>query len=261
MLDPIYRKERAVKMTVQDIEQMLEHQREKLRASRHRLQQLELREANQGHNTPPEVKIEIRDLTAQIQKQEIEIDRLQALATEARQVVSYREVIRLKHAATGYWLHSHAINYTHPWTSGQQQITLFEGTNRDDYWVIKGPHGMLETYKEGQRLENGDIIRLEHLATKRNLHSHRNNPSPVTGQQEATAFGDNGIGDTNDNWRIEVEGEGEWQITKRVRLIHVNTGQALHSHAGAYHDSFPTGQQEVTCFSGRDDNDWWYAVR
>jgi hypothetical protein len=31
----------------------------------------------------------------------------------------------------------------------------------------------------------------------------------------------------------------------------------LHSHSGASHKDHTAGQQEVTCFAGRDDNDWW----
>jgi dolichyl-phosphate-mannose--protein O-mannosyl transferase len=42
-----------------------------------------------------------------------------------------------------------------------------------------------------------------------------------------------------------------------MRLIHVNTNHALHSHFGYSHPNWTASQQEVTGFSGRDDNDWW----
>jgi hypothetical protein len=79
----------------------------------------------------------------------------------------------------------------------------------------------------------------------------------VTKQQEVTGFGVQGIGDTNDNWRVEAEGGGTWEAGKRTRLIHVGTNRALHSHRGFSHPDWTASQQEVTGFAGRDDNDWW----
>jgi dolichyl-phosphate-mannose--protein O-mannosyl transferase len=39
----------------------------------------------------------------------------------------------------------------------------------------------------------------------------------------------------------------------------VRTGAALHSHR--HHDDVTTGgQQEVTGFGDRDDNDWWTVL-
>jgi dolichyl-phosphate-mannose--protein O-mannosyl transferase len=46
-----------------------------------------------------------------------------------------------------------------------------------------------------------------------------------------------------------------------VRLIHVLSGFALHSHRGVEHLEYTSCQQEVTCFAQRDENDLWTAVR
>ncbi|MBV6429016.1 MAG: hypothetical protein KIPDCIKN_03553 [Haliscomenobacter sp.] len=167
---------------------------------------------------------------------------------------NYGDIVKIKHVLTNTHLHSHAINYGHPNSSGQQQVTAFGGADDNDYWVIKAGHGM--NSRSGS-INHGDVIRLEHYLTRRNLHSHAGIPSPVSGQQEVTCFGDNGNGDSNDNWRIEIEGGGAWSSNQRVRLIHVNTNHALHSHAGWSHPDWTAGQQEVTGFGGRDDNDWW----
>lgn len=40
-----------------------------------------------------------------------------------------------------------------------------------------------------------------------------------------------------------------------VKLKHVNSGCVLHSHNINY--ATGSGQQEITCFASRDDNDWW----
>lgn len=172
----------------------------------------------------------------------------------------YGATIRLNHLLTGGGLYSHPHNYGHPGSSGQQQITAYGGTDDNDYWRLKGAHGSPNGFRAGQPIGHGEVIRLEHVATTRNLHSHAGVPSPVTGQQEVTCFGQNGSGDENDNWRVEVEGGGPWTFGKRVRLIHLPTDHALHSHAGHSHQQWTMGQQEATCYSGRDDNDWWYLT-
>jgi dolichyl-phosphate-mannose--protein O-mannosyl transferase len=45
-----------------------------------------------------------------------------------------------------------------------------------------------------------------------------------------------------------------------VRLIHVLTDHVLHSHGGFSHPEWTLGQQEVTCYPWRDDNDWWLLL-
>lgn len=160
----------------------------------------------------------------------------------------------LRHAATRHRLHSHPFYYGHPGSSGQQQVTAFAGADGNDYWKVMTGHGA--PMRRGV-VKDGDVIRLMHVATGRNLHSHGGFPSPVTGQQEVTCFGSSGVGDGNDDWRVEVEGGGQWLSGSRVRLVHVATAAALHSHYGFSHPAWTRGQQEVTGFSARDDNDWW----
>lgn len=175
--------------------------------------------------------------------------------------VKYGDTVRLKHVMTKHALHSHGINYSHPHSSQQQQVTAYAGHDSNDYWLIKAQHGLTSDKKGGQPVRHKDIIRLEHVATTKNLHSHIGAPSPLSGQQEVTAFGNGGIGDANDNWQVEVDGKGIWFEKKRIRLIHLDTNNALHSHSGHSHPDFTAGQQEVTCFAGRDNNDFWVIDR
>ena len=44
-----------------------------------------------------------------------------------------------------------------------------------------------------------------------------------------------------------------------MRLVHVATGVALHSHRRS-DPQLTAGQQEVTGFDGRDGNDWWTVL-
>jgi dolichyl-phosphate-mannose--protein O-mannosyl transferase len=103
-------------------------------------------------------------------------------------------------------------------------------------------------------------VRLEHLATRQNLHSHGGFPSPVTGQQEVTCFGERGIGDGNDTWRVETDDAVPWASGTHIRLIHIPTGHALHPHAGFAHPQWTIGQHAVTGNPVRDDNDLWFAT-
>jgi len=172
-------------------------------------------------------------------------------------VARYGAVVKLQHAATSLLLHSHPLHYGHPGGSGQQQVTCFGGYDDNDNWRLKGPDGVAGEFRAGERVQHGDVIRLEHVRTGRNLHSHGGFRSPVTGQQEVTCFGDAGVGDGNDNWRVEVEGGGAVELGVPMRLVHEATGAALHSHDGFSHPDWTRGQQEVTGFLDRDGNDFW----
>ena len=168
-------------------------------------------------------------------------------------LVRYGIPIKIRHAATGHTLHSHGINYKTG--SYQQEVTCFGSRDDNDWWVVKSSDSANTSI--GVYVPNHSIIRLEHLLTRKNLHSHPGFFSPSSRQGEVTAFGDNGVGDNNDNWKLEIQGEnpGEaWRGEHRFRLIHCITNQALHSHHGHKTASL---QQEVTTYGDRDDNDFW----
>ena len=163
------------------------------------------------------------------------------------------DTLRITHVATGAHLHSHPYNYGHPRTSGQQQVTAYQGTDYNDLWIVQSSCGAA--------VKNGDQIKLEHAVTKRRLHSHPNIPAPITqAQQEVTGWGGGTTTDKNDLWKVEVEGGGAWTTDKQVRLIHVATNAALHSHPNISHPQWTMGQQEVTAYAGRDQNDFWKAA-
>ncbi len=168
---------------------------------------------------------------------------------------AYGDVIKIKHSTSGNILHSHPHNYGHPQSSGQQQVTAYAGADDNDYWLVKGPHTSANDYKRGVPVQHNDIIRLEHVNTRQNLHSHSGCPSPVAKHQEVTCYGTDGFGDDNDNWRIEIEGGGIWTSGKQARLVHVNTNRQLNSK-GLYrsrkweysHPQWTMGQQEATAY-------------
>lgn len=71
----------------------------------------------------------------------------------------------------------------------------------------------------------GDRIRLQHVATKRFLHSHHFQ-SPLSSQQEISCYGEEGVGDSGDNWDLLCH-TGEWLRDQAVQFRHIDTGAYL----------------------------------
>jgi hypothetical protein len=172
--------------------------------------------------------------------------------------VRYGAMLKLRHRATGGTLRSHPFVFGNLGASGQATVTCFAGPDKDDLWRVKGPHGQPPDVAK-QVVVDGEVVRFEHVASRKNLHSQTGFSAPVSAQQEVCCFGEFGIGDAGDDWRVEVEGGGPWDGSRRVRLVHLATGQPLHAHQGFEHAQWTLGQQEVTCFSEGNDNDWWLA--
>lgn len=97
-------------------------------------------------------------------------------------------------------------------------------------------------------------MRLFHLATKRNLHSHLF-MSPLSNNQEVSAFGDNGQGDDGDNWIIECD-DTYWRRDSSVRIRHELTKKYLHVTGDQYGRPIQ-GQYEVSCFSYANSLNQW----
>ncbi len=166
--------------------------------------------------------------------------------------------IRLRHCATNLFLKSLAKNYSHPGTSGQQIVGADGLATSESLWLVKGSDALGENYPKGEPVRNGDTIRLEHVSTQKNLHSHARK-SPLTGQQEVTACGEVGKADANDDWTVDLGSPGEWLAFAPMRLEFGHTGYVLHSHSGYNHPAFTAGLQEVTALPKSDSNDMWQA--
>ncbi|CAG8494464.1 2518_t:CDS:2 [Ambispora leptoticha] len=165
--------------------------------------------------------------------------------------------ITLKHVMTGRFLASQKQNYH----GGSQQQQVFGNRwtpGPDDYWIVMPAHK--HDGEPGAKIRYGDGIRLKHVTTRRNLHSHNGFKSPVSNQQEVTCFGDDHNSDSNDNWIVQrhsynqVYEKSQWHVDDIISLHHANTKLALHSHDIALDGE----HQEVTCFgNGHEENDKW----
>ncbi|XP_058062002.1 protein O-mannosyl-transferase 2 [Anopheles bellator] len=134
--------------------------------------------------------------------------------------VAYGAVVTLKnHKTGGGYLHSH--NHLYPKGAGarQQQVTTYSHKDENNRWLLK-PYD-----KQGvdnvTLVKHGDLVRLEHFPTRRNLHSHREE-APVTKKHlQVTCYGEDGQGDTNDVWQVQIVGgkTGDTLETVTSRLV------------------------------------------
>jgi len=101
-------------------------------------------------------------------------------------------------------------------------------------------------------------VRLRHIITDKNLHSHDFRPpvSDVDFQNEVSGYGmTNFVGDANDDWFVEIEhgDKSDKESSKRLRTLrtvfrlkHAMTGCYLFSHKVKLPE-WGFEQQEVTC--------------
>jgi len=169
--------------------------------------------------------------------------------------VTCGSVIKLRHAATGYRMHSHQVTYGSG--SGQQSVTGYAGIeDPNSLWIVAGIHD--KHCPTGTPLKNNDAIRLQHLQTGKNLHSHLHK-SPLTNQQEVSCFGDSESGDTGDHWKVLVKsGEPHWKRDSVILFQHVDTGKYLSSNKNKFNHPIP-GQQEICAIGQANKDTEWTA--
>jgi len=167
--------------------------------------------------------------------------------------VTYGSTVKLFNQRQEARLHSHDVKYGSG--SGQQSVTGSSSPDdHNSYWVIRGPHG--ESMPRGDIVKCGDRIRLQHLSTKRNLHSHFFQ-SPITHQQEVSAFGENGDGDTGDNWIAKCSTK-YWNRKNKLRFQHDDTGLYLHISSEKFGRPI-SGQNEICGKHTEENNNLWIA--
>ncbi|KAF9134757.1 Protein O-mannosyltransferase 2 [Mortierella sp. 14UC] len=130
--------------------------------------------------------------------------------------VAYGSMVTIKSSSHGGGLlHSHIQTYPH--SSRQQQVATYHHKDSNNQWIIVRPHALQKplgpdlwpnNYNgEIRILKNGDIVRLVHEFTGRNLHTHRIR-APVTGTKlEVSEYGYWNQGDVMNEWVLEVVGE------------------------------------------------------
>ncbi|CAH1643282.1 unnamed protein product [Spodoptera littoralis] len=120
-------------------------------------------------------------------------------------------------------LHSHDVKYGSG--SGQQSVTAVDvADDSNSHWLVRAP--MAESCKRGAPIKCNTNIRLQHVSTKKNLHSHYFS-SPLSGNQEVSCYGDeDGEGDSGDHWTVVCNNDF-WRRDTPIKLRHVDTGAFL----------------------------------
>ncbi|XP_041929273.1 protein O-mannosyl-transferase 2 [Alosa sapidissima] len=151
----------------------------------------------------------------------------------------------------GGYLHSHWHLYPEGVGAHQQQVTTYLHKDYNNLWLVKKQHHTDDPTGEAPDLvRHGDVIRLEHKETTRNLHSHLHEAPLTKKHLQVTGYGLNGTGDTNDLWVIEVCGGRKGDLVKvlrsKVRILHQSTGCVLYS-SGKTLPKWGWEQVEVSC--------------
>ena len=106
--------------------------------------------------------------------------------------------------------------------SGQQLVTAVEDMSSiTGLWHVREGHqadgGACVT---GTPIKCGQVIRLMHLQTGTNLHTHGIR-SPLSNQHEVSCFGHDGVGDGGDDWMVVCDGSTYNRALYWVRDAHI----------------------------------------
>ncbi|XP_013867916.1 protein O-mannosyl-transferase 2 [Austrofundulus limnaeus] len=165
--------------------------------------------------------------------------------------LAYGSIITVKNLRiAGGYLHSHWHLYPEGVGAKQQQVTAYLHKDQNNLWLVHKQDDSDSQSGPPDLVRHGDIIRLEHKETTRNLHSHLHQ-APLTKKHfQVTGYGANGTGDTNDLWQVEVcggrKGDRVKVLRSKVRFLHKATGCVLYS-SGKTLPKWGWEQVEVTC--------------
>lgn len=118
--------------------------------------------------------------------------------------------------------------------SGQQLVTAaVSPDSHNTLWQVREGDGK-PVCDIGKPIKCGEVIRLTHLNTNNNLHTH-GHKSPLSKQNEVTGFGNGqGEGDKGDDWRVMCSGGEEfWLREEEVSFRSVATTRYLGAASNA----------------------------
>ncbi|KAK6583754.1 hypothetical protein PZA11_003484 [Diplocarpon coronariae] len=161
----------------------------------------------------------------------------------------------------GGLLHSHVQTY--PEGSSQQQVTCYHHKDANNEWWFY-PNRAQEEYDPEAApkfVADGDVLRLIHSQTGRNLHSHEV-AAPVTkADREVSCYGNTTIGDEKDHWTMEVVKDVSSSDRTKVRTL-TTAFRLRHTALGCYlragNVNLPQWgfkQIEVTCDKNNNPKD------
>ncbi|XP_014228926.1 protein O-mannosyl-transferase 2 [Trichogramma pretiosum] len=175
--------------------------------------------------------------------------------------LAYGAKVTLKnHRTGGGYLHSHWHLYPEGVGARQQQVTTYSHKDDNNFWLIK-KYDSEDIPSEPVLIKHGDLVRLEHVITGRNLHSHKEFAPLSKKHYQVTGYGESGKGDANDVWKVIInhgqEGDLVETVTSKLKFVHYLNHCALTS-SGKTLPKWAYSQQEVSCNPNiRDKNALW----
>jgi dolichyl-phosphate-mannose-protein mannosyltransferase len=133
----------------------------------------------------------------------------------------------------GGLLHSHI--QTFPEGSNQQQVTCYHHKDANNDWFIYPNRDQPEFNPEDPLsfVGDGDVIRLIHAQTGRNLHSHFVSAPVTKADNEVSCYGNTTIGDEKDHWTVEVFSDAASWDKSRIRTL-TTAFRLRHTALGCY---------------------------
>jgi dolichyl-phosphate-mannose-protein mannosyltransferase len=177
--------------------------------------------------------------------------------------IAYGSKVTIKNAGYGGGLlHSHVQLF--PEGSQQQQITCYHHKDSNNDWLIftnrYEPDVDLES-PDIRFLKDGDVIRLIHSHTGRNLHSHSVSAPVTKSENEVSCYGNLTVGDEKDHWTVEVVEDLVSRDRSRIRTL-MTTFRLKHTALGCYLKAANVNlpqwgfkQIEVTCTKDNNPKD------
>lgn len=166
--------------------------------------------------------------------------------------VTCGSLVKIKNNIYDGRLHSHEVRYGSG--SGQQSVTGMKSkTDHNSYWAVKA--AFQQSCERGEPIKCGSLIRFQHMATGKYLHSHLFS-SPLSNNQEVSAFGEEDkTSDSGDNWKLLCD-DDFWSRDDAVRLQHVDTGHYLHMTGNSFGRPI-AGQYEVCAHYSSSAGSYW----
>ncbi|KAJ5136979.1 hypothetical protein N7448_005533 [Penicillium atrosanguineum] len=133
----------------------------------------------------------------------------------------------------GGLLHSHVQTY--PEGSNQQQVTCYHHKDANNDWFIYPNRSEPDFDSEADLkfIGDGDVIRLIHGQTGRNLHSHAIAAPVSKSHYEVSSYGNITIGDEKDHWKIEVVDDAASRDRSKIRTL-TTAFRLRHPSLGCY---------------------------
>ncbi|KYN26969.1 Protein O-mannosyl-transferase 2 [Trachymyrmex cornetzi] len=163
-----------------------------------------------------------------------------------------------------FYIHLSVLNKRYNYVSklmfNLQIITTYSHKDDNNLWLVK----KFDTDvipPEPELVKHGDLVRLEHITTRRNLHSHKEIAPISKKHYQVTGYGENGTGDANDVWKILItngrDGDVVETVTSKLKFVHYLHHCVL-TCSGKTLPKWGYSQQEVSCNPNmRDKNGLW----